>query len=602
MKLSDYVAEFLVKQGIKHVFVITGGASAHLIDSIARTRGIEYICPQHEQAGAMAADAYARVTGGIGAAIATSGPGATNMLTGVCCSFYDSIPVLYITGQVSTFRCKGDSGIRQLGFQETDVVEIFKPITKYAVKIEDCKKIRYELEKAVFIARSGRPGPVLIDIPDNLQRAEVKSELLKPFVPPNLNYHPYSLEAKTEKCLKLIRKAKRPVIVLGWGVYLSGAQREALRFVEKTRFPVAPTWAMRYLLPSTHPQLIGPFGTHGTRYGNFAIQNADLIISIGARLDTREAGSPHTTFARGAKKIIVDIDGCELKKFEKLGMKVDLRINSDAKVFLRGLNKKITKGKFPDISAWQKKINEWKQSFPICRKEYFRDKDVNPYVFIKILSQEASVGDIIFADTGCSLAWLLQAFEFKKKQKLFSAFNNTPMGYAFPASIGASLAISGKPVICVTGDGGLQMNIQELATAVRHNLPVKIFLFNNHGYGMIRQTQDQWFGSRYEASSVKSGLAFPDFIKVAKAYGYKTVDISRARDIRNGIRQTLRAVGPVLCNIEIRPEHNVTPIVKFGRGIEDSEPLLKRKKFSECMLIDLVPIKSDINKYFTRKG
>lgn len=585
MKLSDYVASFLAKHGIKYVFVITGGASAHLIDSIAKTRRIKYICPQHEQAAAMAADAYARVTGSLGAAISTSGPGATNMLTGVCCSFYDSIPTLYITGQVSTFRSKGNIGVRQLGFQETDVIAIFKPITKYAVKIEDSQLIRYELEKAVSIARSGRPGPVLIDIPDNLQRADVKPRLLKPFVPKEDIKNLRGADVKIDKCIELIRRAKRPVIILGWGVYLAGAQKEAVRIVEKFGFPVAPTWAMMYLLSNRHPQLIGSFGTHGTRYGNFAVQNADLILAIGARLDTRQAGSPHSTFARGAKKIVVDIDDCELKKFEKLEMKIDLKINLDAKDFLQRLNKKITGIQLPDILAWLKKIAEWKERFPICREEYFKEKGVNPYVFIKILSGEMCRGDVIFSDTGCSVAWLAQAFEFKKGQRSFSAFNNTPMGYALPASIGASFAISKKPVICITGDGGLQINIQELATIIRHNLSIKIFLFNNHGYSMIRQTQDQWFCSQYEASTVESGLAFPDFIKVAKAYGYKTVNISRAKDMNKGIRQVLRSSGPVFCNIEVRPEHRVIPQVKFGRAIEDGEPLLNRKDFFDCMIV-----------------
>ena len=592
MKLSDYVASFLKKQGIRHVFVITGGASAHLIDSIAKTPGIEYICPQHEQAGAMAADAYARVTGKLGVAIATSGPGATNMLTGVCCSFYDSIPTLYITGQVSTFRCKGNSGIRQMGFQETDVISIFQSITKYAVKIEDPKKIRYELEKAVFIAHSGRPGPVLIDIPDNLQRVQINPNQLEAFVAPKFKLNLDNLKAKTEKCLELLQKAKRPVVLLGRGISLAGAEKEALKFVESLSIPVAPTWAMRYLFPALHPQLIGAFGTHGTRYGNFAVQNADLIISIGARLDTRHAGSPHSTFAREAKKIIVDIDACELKKFKRLGMKIDLEINLDAKVFLQCLNKEVIKYKFPDISVWQKKINSWKKRFPICSQGYLKERDVNPYVFIKKLSGELLGGDIIFADTGCSLAWLLQAFEFKKGQRLFSAFNNTPMGYALPASIGACLAISAKPVICISGDGGLQMNIQELATVIKHKLPIKIFLFNNHGYSMIRQTQDQWFNSRYEASSVESGLAFPDFIKVAQAYGFKTVCIRRAQDIGKLIRKTLRFKGPVLCNLEIRPEHSVIPQVKYGRAIEDAEPLLERKDFLDCMMVK--PLESSL--------
>jgi acetolactate synthase-1/2/3 large subunit len=507
------------------------------------------------------------------------------MLTGVCCSFYDSIPVLYITGQVSTFRAKGNTGVRQLGFQETDTVSIFKPVTKYAVKLNDPQKIRYELEKAVFIARSARKGPVLIDIPDNLQRVEINPASLERFVPKGNEKKYRLLNSQIDRCIKLLSRAKRPVIIFGWGVYLSGAEKEAAEFVKKSGFPVAPTWALRYLFPASHPQLAGAFGTHGTRYGNFAVQNSDLVIAIGARLDTRQAGSPHSTFARGAKKIVVDIDACELKKFKKLGMAIEVKVNADAKDFLCRLNKKISGMQLPQVSAWQEKISRWKEKMPVFRNDYFKQHYVNPYAFIKVLSEECRPGEVILADTGCSVAWLLQGFEFKHKQRLFSAFNNTPMGYALPAAIGASFALAKKPVICITGDGGLQINIQELATVIRHELPIKIFLFNNHGYSMIRQTQDQWFCSRYEASSAESGLAFPDFIKVAKAYGYKTVDIRTTKEMRKGIKETLHSNVPVLCNIEIHPEHNVSPQVKFGRAIEDAEPLLDRKYFFENMLV-----------------
>jgi acetolactate synthase-1/2/3 large subunit len=266
-------------------------------------------------------------------------------------------------------------------------------------------------------------------------------------------------------------------------------------------------------------------------------------------------------------------------------MIIDLEVNSNAKDFLQSINKKISGINLPRVLEWKKKITEWKNKFPICDKGYFEGKDINPYAFVKIFSDEVPPGEVIFTDTGCSVAWVLQSFEFKKNQRLFSAFNNTPMGYALPASIGASFALGKKPVICVTGDGGLQMNIQELATVTRHNLPIKIFLFNNHGYSMIRQTQDQWFCSQYEASTVKSGLAFPDFIKIAKVYGFATVNITKLSDIRKGVRRALRSKAPVLCNIEIRPEYNVVPQVKFGRAIEDAEPLLSRKDFLDCMIV-----------------
>ena len=584
-KLSDYVASFLVSQRVGHVFAISGGASLHLIHSIAETTGIDFVCPQHEQAGAMAADAYSRVTGNIGVAIGTSGPGATNMLTGVCCAYYDSIPTLFITGQVSTFRLKGNTGVRQIGFQETDVVDIFKPVTKYSVLIDNPRNIRYELEKACYLARSGRPGPVHVDIPDNIQREYVNADALESYIPEPLPADSSHLNIEIEQCVKLIQKSRRPVIILGWGVHLAKAEKEAIAFVEKLGFPVTPTWAAADILPSDHPQFVGTFGTHGTRYANLAVQNADLILAIGSRLDTKATGSPVNTFARDARKVIVDIDGCELRKFERFGLHVDLMIHADAKDFLRMLNREAARIDVSDTSEWSQSINRWKRKYPICPQEYYRQEPVNPYVFVKTLSSELSEEDIIITDTGCCLAWMMQAFDFKRNQRIFHDWNNTSMGWALPASIGASFALNGKSIICITGDGSLQMNIQELATVTRHQLPIKIFLINNDGYSMIRQTQDQWLGSCYLASSIEGGLAVPDFVKVATAYGFETVTIAKNQSVCEGIREAMDIKGPVLCNIDIGSEHRVAPQVKFGRPNEDLEPLLERKEFVKNMIV-----------------
>ena len=586
MKVSDYVADFLAKQGIRHVFAISGGASLHLIHSLADTPGIDYICPQHEQAGAMAADAYARVTGHLGAAIATSGPGATNMITGVCCAYYDSVPVIYITGQVATFRLKRDSGVRQIGFQETDVVAMYKPITKYAVMIEDITRIRYELEKACFLATSGRPGPVLIDLPDNLQREQIEPEELESFVPletENLT-DKTQLTDQVDLVLKAFEQSKRPIVLLGWGIELAKAKQEARFLVEKLGVPVAPTWAVLHMFPHKHPLLVGPVGTHGTRYGNFALQNSDLVLAIGSRLDTRVAGGLKD-FAREARKFVVDIDGNELGRFKEFGSDNGELIQGDALDFLRVINERIDLVRMPDISPWLMKIKKWKSRYPICLPEYEQEEMVNPYVFVKRLSEAVKESDVLFVDTGCAIAWMMQAFEFKEDQYLYHDFNNTAMGYALPASIGASIALNGEQVICVTGDGSLQMNIQELATVIRHDLPIKIFLINNHGYSMIQQTQDQWLGSCYAASNVEGGLAFPEFEKVADAYGFWTVAIERNCELSDQIHEVLDYKGPVFCNVEIRPEHRVIPQVQFGRAIEDGEPLLDRKEFFENMTV-----------------
>jgi acetolactate synthase-1/2/3 large subunit len=585
MKLSDYVASFLAKQGIRHVFAITGGASVHLIHSVADTPGITYVCPAHEQAGAMAADAYSRMTRNLGAAISTSGPGATNLITGICCAYYDSVPVIYLTGQVATFRSKGNLGVRQIGFQETDTVDICRPITKYAVRVDDPKKIRYEMEKACYLARFGRPGPVLIDLPDDVQRAQVSPEELEPFIPEPETKDHSKLEEQVAQAIVLLERAKRPVIILGWGVRLARADEEAIEFVERLGFPVAPTWAMLDLLPSSHPLVAGAFGTHGTRYGNFTVQNADLVLAIGARLDSRETGSPPTTFAREAKKIVVDTDPYELGKFGAQGLSIDLLIHADAKEFLQAMNQQLVGMAKQDISQWTQRIVAWKNKYPICPPEYYEQEEVNPYVFVKTLSTELAEGDVVVVDASSPVAWTMQSLEAKPNQRWIHAFNNSPMGYALPASIGACFALDGRRVICVTGDGSMLMNIQELATVIRHQLPIKIFLLNNHGYSMIQQTEDQWLGSRYIASSVEGGLAFPDFIEVAQAYGYKTVTIARNSELSAQIREVLDSEGPVFCNVEIPPYHRAFPIVKFGRPLEDQEPLLDRKEFLKNMIV-----------------
>jgi len=585
MKLSDYVASFLASHGVRHVFGIVGGASLHLIDSLEKMPGTTFICPQHEQAGAMAADAYSRVTGNLGVAIATSGPGATNLITGICCAYYDSVPVLYITGQVASYRSRSDTGTRQVGFQETPIVEMCRDITKYATLVETPELIRYELEKAVYLAKSGRPGPVLVDIRDDHQRAEINPDELQPFIPEAEETLSNYLEENLNQTIEMINQARRPVVVLGSGIRLSGSVQEARKLINALGFPVLPTWAMMDSIPSDNHLVVGSFGTHGTRHGNFAIQNSDLVLSLGSRLDTHGAGSPLQDFARGAKKIVVDIDQTELNKFNRFGLDVDLLVKADVKVFMSKLNSRSNDFKTSDISEWMDLIAGWKDQFPVCPPSNYEEEDVNPYAFVKTLSKESSDGDVIFVDTGCAVAWMMQAFDFKPNQRLIHDFNNTAMGYALPASVGASLALDNKPVICVVGDGSLQMNIQELSTVLRHDLPIKIFVINNHGYSMVRQTQDQWLDSRHLATTVEGGLAFPDFPRLAKAYGFKTLTIESNSELQPVIKKVLDTQGPVFCNVEIRPDHGVLPQAKFGRPIEDAEPLLSRKEFLANMIV-----------------
>jgi acetolactate synthase-1/2/3 large subunit len=486
---------------------------------------------------------------------------------------------------VATFRLRGDTGVRQMGFQETDIVEMCRTITKYAVMLLDPKRIRYELEKACHLARSGRPGPVLIDIPDNLQREEIEPAQLESFTPRPAYDRPKPPAGQMDACLGLIAAARRPVFIVGWGIRLAKAEAEAMAAIEALGFPVVPTWGALDMIPADHPLLVGSFGLHGTRYGNFAVQNADLILAVGTRLDTHETGSPLSSFAREAKRIIIDIDPTELAKFEKFGLKVDLPVHADAKEFLSELGRRLKGAPKTDLSDWKVRIAKWKADYPICTPAYRQEKDVNPYVFIKSLSRAAAEGAVFFLDTGCAVAWTMQAFDFKKGQRMFHAFNNTPMGYGLPASIGACIALGKKEVVYIAGDGSLQMNIQELATVMRHRLPIKIFLFNNHGYSMIQQTQDQWLGSRYEASTVEGGLAFPDFVAVAKAYGFPTLTIRDSSEVDEKVRQAFAADGPVFCDVDIKSSHRVIPQVVFGRPIEDPGPLLPRPEFLSNMVI-----------------
>lgn len=583
MKVSDYIADFLVNNGVKHTFGITGGAIVHVIDSIFNNPNIEHICTHHEQAAAMAAEAYARITRNIGVGITTSGPGATNLLTGVCCAYYDSIPTIFLTGQVPTSQLKRNSEVRQIGFQETDIVSIFRPVTKYSTLVDDPKRIRYELEKAFYLAIEGRPGPVLLDICDDVQRADITPDNLESFVPDRLLKNTGRLEQQVEECIKLIREAKRPILIVGGGIKLAKAETQTCKLIDSWKFPVLLTWGAMDMLPDDHPLLVRDFGVSANRAGNFAVQNADLVLAIGTRLDTHEVGTNASTFAREAKKIVVDIDESELMKYEKYGMKVDVPINADITDFLNIMLSRDIRTQ--DISSWTEKIRRWKDKYPICPQEYSElGDDINPYVFMDVLSQESGEGDIVITDAGGNLTWTMQGYKVKKGQKLFSAFNHSPMGYSLPASIGACAA-SNKPIICIVGDGGMMMNIQELSTIARYNLPIKIFLFNNQGYGIIRQTQDTWLDSRYFASSFEFGLQFPDFKEIAKACGIKSETILTHSELSKTIRSVLNADGPILCDVKIKPDSKIVPKLEFGRPIEDSLPLLEREEFLENMVV-----------------
>ena len=589
VKLSDYVAQFLVEIGVDTVFAVSGGASLHLIHSVGDNPLIQFVTPHHEQAAAMAADGYTRTKNNIGVALATSGPGATNLITGMCCSFYDSTPVLFLTGQVSTFRMVGNTGVRQIGFQETPIVDICKSITKSAVTISDPNMILYELEKAIYIAKSGRPGPVLIDIPDNLQRAMIdRSKLVRynPEASNDLGQVNLIKESTVDKVLDLINHAQRPVLIAGWGLHLSSMEESFIQFAEALNIPVVLTWGAADILPFDHPLYIGTFGTHGTRHANFAVQNADLIISLGSRLDTKSTGSPVNSFARSAKKVVVDIDIAELNKFENFGLSVDVLINDSLQNFFNIFSKiNLVKLK-KEYKRWFERINFWQAvSLAVKAPEYTSENAIDPYRFMETLSLSMHPGARVFVDTGCSIAWIMQAAKFNTGTRVFHDFNNTAMGWALPASIGSYFANRTGSIYCIVGDGSFMMTMHELATLKHHKIPVKIFLINNSGYGMIQQTQDQWLGSNYYASSYEGGLSFPDYQCLAEAFNLKYCEIDGVSNLVEELEIINAMTEAVLCNVHIPKNARVSPQVKFGCPNEDMEPLLPRELFKQCMVI-----------------
>lgn len=581
-KLAAAVARFCAENQMNKPFIVSGGAIMNLIHAFADRSDCQYIPMHHEQSAAMAADSLSRSSSSPGLAIATSGPGATNLITGIAGAFYDSIPVFFITGQVSTTRMVGATNTRQIGFQETPIVSMVKDITKYSVQINKSTEIRFELEKAYWIMLEGRPGPVLVDIPDNLQREIIEWSSLKKFTP-ELKKTQNELTSQCSIITELLEASERPVIIGGWGIHLSKAESEFQEFVEKLKIPTVLTWAAADLISKPSPYRIGTFGTHGTRRGNFAVQNADLIISIGSRLDTKATGSPVSTFARGAKKVIIDIDSFELKKFEQFGLVMDFKIQVDAKTFLKEfLSEHKNSTYYP---GWLEDINLWGLSTCEIDNNHRDLPGINPYELMRELFYLSPNQLNIFLDTGCLLPWLLQEYEPKTNHRLFHDFNNTAMGWAIPALAGGLVGNPTRNSICVVGDGSFMMSMQELSVLSSFVTPAKIVLIDNSGYSMIRQTQDQWLGSEYYASSLDGGLHFPNFKKIAEAFNFNYMEISEENNVTTILQSFWESDGPIFLRIVISPNARVIPQVKFGRPNEDMEPLIPREIFYKHMII-----------------
>jgi len=595
IKVSDYIVKRLIKYGIKDVFMITGGGAMHLNNSFGRSKNIKCIFNHHEQACAIAAEGYSRVTGKLAVVNITSGPGGLNTLTGVMGQWTDSVPVLYISGQVkkeTTINSCPGIGLRQLGDQEVDIISIVKPITKFAVSIKNPGDIKKLLEKALYLATSGRPGPVWIDIPLDVQGAQIEYDGILDYLSQEKNgtgLGNRNIDEKIAQAAGFLKKSKRPVLIAGHGIRIAGAQNKLLGIIKKLRVPVVTTFNGFDLVPSDNPYFMGRIGTLGSRAGNLALQNSDFILSIGSRNNIRQVGYNWKAFARAAKKVVVDIDLAELKKPT---LRPDLAINCDAGYFLEEFCKHLSKPF--NCDWWLDWCKKRKNKYPVVLPKYSVSKLVNPYYFIQRLTRLVKADNVLVAGNASACVVLFQAGIVKENQRIFWNSGCASMGYDLPASIGASVANNRKNTICITGDGSIQMNIQELQTIVYNKLPIKIFLLNNNGYVSIKQTQESFFGLPYVGCDPKSGVGFPSFTKVAQAYGLKVLRIMGHNTLDDTIARVLKFNGPVLCEVILEQDYKFQPRVsseKFDDGriiskpLEDMFPFLTREEFKENMLI-----------------
>jgi acetolactate synthase-1/2/3 large subunit len=575
VRLADYVVSFLHSRGINHVFAVSGGALNFLCDAVSLSR-VKYVACHHEQAAAMAAEAYARVKG-LGCAMVTSGPGGTNAITGVAGAWLDHTPTITISGQSFSGQTIGDSGLRQLGVQEINIIDLVRPITKYAVMVTGPESIRYHLEKALYLATEGRPGPVWLDLPVDVQKAEVDPDKLSGFDPVAVKK-----ELDVSEVIKLLRNAQRPVLHIGQGVRLARAEDALYRFLETSGIPVLTARNGNDLIASDHPQYIGRPGTFGQRGANFAVQTCDLYIAIGTRLCLAQTGYNPKDYARNAKVVMVDIDRAEL---DKDTVPVHLKIEADAKDFLEALNSHNLG--LPDYANWLKRCKQWQAKYCPVFPEWRETGPVNSYVLADALSDILTPDDIIVTDVGCSYQTTHQAFRIKKGQRLLSNGGLASMGWGLPAAVGAAFA-SGKRIVCVTGDGGFMFNAQELSTIVYHGLNVQILVLNNGGY--LTQKQAGEFAFNRVVGSSSESLSFPDFVELAKSHGMFAQRISSQKGLKSKLRNFLMEHDSALCEVMMDPNQIQAPKAVNKRlpdgtmkatALEDAWPYLTEEEIAE---------------------
>ena len=594
MKLSDYVVQFIERRGIKDIFLLPGGGCIHLVDSIGKS-DVNFVCNLHEQASSIAADAYGQYTNDIGVCLVTTGPGSTNATTGVAAAWLDSTPMLVLSGQVQKKDMINGRNTRQIGFQEIDVVNIVKPITKYAVTITDPLTIRYHMEKAVHLATTGRPGPVWVDIPLDVQAA-----LLSDDENDLIAYEPEEeltpdIKAQVSNIIKELNTSKRPVILAGNGVRLSKSIDKFRELAAILEIPVLLTWKAIDFMEEQHPLFAGRPGGVGQRGANFTQQNSDFFISIGARLDHGQTAYQHKFFAREATKVIVDIDEHEINKLE---MDIAHPMVIDAGEFIEEMLRQKEKINISH-GKWLNQCKSWQEKYPVVLPEYWGQKEyVNNYVFIDALSDVLPEGALIVPGSsgGCSEV-TMQAFRMKSGQRMFNSEGLGPMGFGIPAAIGGCIAASGQETVCIDGDGGFIMNIQELEVVKRLNLPIKFFVLNNNGYVSIRNTQNTHFSGNLVASGKDSGLTLPPIEKQAYAYGIPFARLDNPLNLHGKLNGILAIEGPVVCEIILPSTHVTAPKTSVykkedgsfsARPMEDLAPFLDREEFKENMIVEIV--------------
>lgn len=549
IKLSDYVFEFLKSKNINTAFSVSGGAAAHLLDS-AKKYQIKYIANYHEQASAMAAEGYARINTTPALVLVTNGPGSSNTITGVVGAYQDSLPMFIISGQVPVNQSLSTNPrLRQLGVQELDIISVVSSITKYAVQINDPNDIKYHLEKAYYECTTGRKGPVWLDIPLDIQSVLINPEDLHTFTPkPDLELNP-----NYNYIIDLISKAKRPLVITGNGIHLSNTENEFLDLLNKLQIPVVSTWTSKDLFNWNDPLFVGNFGLLGERAGNFAVQKADLLLVLGSRLSIPNVGYRTDLFSPNSTKIMVDIDFEELNKST---LNIDYKIQADLKEFIPQLSNIIPQN-FSKWGEWIKETNNWKQKYPTFLSEYKTNKNkINSFYFIEVLSNYLRDNHVVVTDMGTSYTCTHQSLKTNGNNRLFTSSGCCSMGFGLPGAIGAYYGNPNNEIILIAGDGGFQMNIQELQTVTHHQIPLKIFILNNNGYLAISLMQDNLFNSNYLGSTPESGVSSPNFCAISNAYGIKSFRFETNYELENNIQSVLDWDGPAICEI-IMPEHQL---------------------------------------------